>query len=232
MKTLNSHIKYSLIVEKEKFQLFNVVPLVREFFGELNNLYKTATKPEWKRIINIIDASMRSRLSHNKINETITAYALSSLGRNELRNKYRGYRTQNISALTFTTIIETLKEERIIFEKKYNPDVEEESVIENTSEIFEEEDSDIEPNDLENQLETDDLHLEIDEIMNVPFEERILKDIYKNIYQISKSELVRAGSLLDIDYKYIEKKFDEYLFADPLQIDFIKYSFELPYNFW
>lgn len=115
--------------------------------------------------------------------------------------------------------------------KKYHPDVEEESVTENTYEIFEEEDSDIEPNDLENQLATDDLHLEIDEIMNVPFEERILKDIYKNIYQISKSELVRAGSLLDIDYKYIEKKFDEYLFADPLQIDFIKYSFELPYKF-
>ena len=113
---------FSLIVEKEKFQLFNVVPLVREFFAELNNLYKTATKTEWKRIINIIDASMRSRLSHN-------------------------------------------------------------------------------------------------EIMNVPFEERILKDIYKNIYQISKSELVRAGSLLDIDYKYIEIKFDEYLFADPLQIE-------------
>lgn len=36
--------------------------------------------------------------------------------------------------------------------------------------------------------------------MNAPFEERILKDIYKYVYQISTSELVLAESLLDIDY--------------------------------
>ena len=85
--------------------------------------------------------------------------------------------------------------------KKYNPEVDEESVTLNIYKIFEEEeDLDIEPNDLGNQLETDDFHFGIDEIMNVPFEERILKDIYKYVYQISISELVPAESLLDIDY--------------------------------
>lgn len=43
--------------------------------------------------------------------------------------------------------------------KKYNPEVDEESVTLNIYEIFEEEeDLNIEPNDLGNQLETDDLH--------------------------------------------------------------------------
>lgn len=78
---------FSLIVEKEDFNLFNIVPLTKEFFSELNSLYSCITKLEWKEMINIVDSSMRLRLMKNAYNETVTAYGLSSTGRGELRKK-------------------------------------------------------------------------------------------------------------------------------------------------
>ena len=38
--------------------------------------------------------------------------------------------------------------------------------------------------------------------------------------------------MIDIEDNYIEEKFDEYLFSDPLKLDFIQHSQEFPYKFW
>ena len=62
--------------------------------------------------------------------------------------------------------------------------------------------------------EPDELTKNIDDIMKTPFKERIKTDVYINIYQTAKSELVRIGSLINIEEDYIEQKCDEFLFED------------------
>lgn len=85
---------YSLIVEKDQFQLFNIIPLTREFFSELKNIYLCVENPDWKDVINIIDCSMRIQILNNSYNETVTAYCLSCRGRAEIREKYKSVRTK------------------------------------------------------------------------------------------------------------------------------------------
>ena len=70
------------------------------------------------------------------------------------------------------------------------------------------------------------------EIINEPFEKRIKQDIFRNLYQIAKSELIEKGKILDKSDEYIEEMLDILLFEDPLKLDFMKYSQENPYLFW
>ena len=227
---------FSLIVEKDDFQLYNIIPLTREFFKELQSLYNIAEFDEWKQIINEIDASMRLRLMHNAYDQVTTSYALSSVGRTELRQKYRSHRTENYGALSFAPPVETLYKERIDFEFKYTPDYQDELPAAEVLKILEEEEEEeedyLEPDLTQESIETDELFIKIDEMLAISYEERTKKDVYRNIYTISKTELTKTGSLIDIDANYIEEKFDEFLFSDPLQLDFIKYSAEVPYKFW
>ncbi len=46
----------------------------------------------------------------------------------------------------------------------------------------------------------------------IPYTDKANKDVYKNIYTLSKTELLKAGSLIGIDTVYIEQKFDEFFF--------------------
>ena len=67
-------------------------------------------------------------------------------------------------------------------------------------------------------------------MMDIPLHNRT--EVYINIYQKAKSELIRIGSLIDIEEEYIEQKFDEFLFEDTLKLQFIKYVVSNPYIFW
>lgn len=227
---------FSLVVEKDSFQLFNIVPLMREFFSEINMLYSCIEKKEWRDIISITDASMRIRLKKNAYSETITSYALSGAGRSELRKKYISIRTKNGYALSLSTPIESLKNERIKFEHKHTPLYTGELPLESDcitiEDNEEEEELDIESAIKDNLEDQDEISLELHELIKTPFEERICKDPYQNIYHESKTELISVGSLIDIPQQYIEEKFDEFLFDDPINLDFIKYTIDPPYLLW
>ena len=249
---------FSLNVEKSRFHLFNIVPLAREFFEELKKLYTNINDQKWREIISIIDALMRLKLKHNALEITITSYALSSVGRAELRKKYAGIRTVMPYTLSFTTPCESIYIERTKFEKKKIPlfteefQEEEETVVESSKASIEQDEDDLvqemedqedyfnedENELLEKELNNQDLIIsqkmngEFILIMKTPYEERVKQDIFKDIYHISQTTLIHFGSILGIDEEYIEQKFDEFLFADPLSLDFMKYSFELPYVFW
>ena len=60
----------------------------------------------------------------------------------------------------------------------------------------------------------EELTKNIDDIMKPPYKERIKTDVYINNNQTTKSELVRIGSLINIEEDYIEQKCDEFLFED------------------
>lgn len=221
---------FSLIVEKDSFQIYNIVPLAREFLNELNLLYDVTENQDWKNIIDIVDSSTRTRLANNSLNETITSYALSGAGQAELRRKYASILTKNPNCLSLTPEEETLSKERIKFEYKKTPLYTEETPINNLVQV---EELDVEDEISMNlTTEPDELTKNIDDIMKTPFKERIKTDLYINIYQTAKSELVRIGSLINIEEDYIEQKFDEFLFEDPLQLGFAKYSSNNPYVFW
>lgn len=51
---------------------------------------------------------------HNAYDEVITSYSLSSIGFNELSQKYRSHRTEKYVALSFAPAIETLKKELVL----------------------------------------------------------------------------------------------------------------------
>lgn len=112
---------YSLIVEKNDFQIFNIVPLSRELISSLRKLYDDTDIEQYRKAIDIVDASFRTRIICNDFKETITAYALSSYGRAEIRKKYENVMTENINALSFTTPIEKIQQNKLDFEKKRPP---------------------------------------------------------------------------------------------------------------
>ena len=225
---------FSLIVEKNNFQLYNIVLLVREFFMELNNVYVSTENPDYKEIVNIIDASFRAKCLNNAYNETVTAYVLSSCGRAEIRKKYESIRTINPGSLSFTTPFETLRQERIQFEHRQTPLI--------TDVILQESFSIYDENDIQDEFNEQILKFDenkdsgsndtYNEIINEPFEKRIKQDIFRNLYQIAKSELIEKGKILDISDEYIEEMLDIFLFEDPRKLDFMRYSHENPYLFW
>lgn len=229
---------YSLIVEKDHFQLFNIIPLTREFFSELKSLYLCIDKTEWKDVIDIIDCSMRIRILNNSYNETLTAYCLSSPGRAEIREKYKSVRTKCPYTLSLTTPVEKLRDERIKFEHKQTPLYTGEVPFVPSDTPAEEED---EEEDIESVFQKDvltladgeeDLSMKINELKNKTFEARIRIDIYQNIYQTAKNELIKTGSIIAVPQEYIEQMFDLFLFEDPLNLQFISYSVNDPYLFW
>lgn len=225
---------FSLIVEKNNFQLFNIIPLIREFFLELNNLYESTENTEYKEIINIIDASFRAKCLNNAFNETVTSYVLSSFGRAEIRKKYESIRTINSGALSFTTPIETLRQERIQFEHRHTPLITE-VILQESFSIYDENDIQSEFNDQILKIDENNDSDSIDtfnELIKVPFEIRIKQDIFRNLYQVTKSELLEKGKILDISSQYIEDMLDQFLFDDPQKLDFMRYSHENPYLFW
>lgn len=225
---------FSLIVEKNNFQLYNIVLLVREFYTELNNVYVSTENPDYKEIVNIIDASFRAKCLNNAYNETVTAYVLSSCGRAEIRKKYESIRTINPGSLSFTTPFETLRQERIQFEHRQTPLI--------TDVILQESFSIYDENDIQDEFNEQILKFDenkdsgsndtYNEIINEPFEKRIKQDIFRNLYQIAKSELIEKGKILDISDEYIEEMLDIFLFEDPRKLDFMRYSQENPYLFW
>lgn len=89
---------FSLVLEKDGLQFFNVVPLAREFFNELNKLYRSYQNETYQMIIESLDSIMRIRLLKNAYMETITSYVLSCKGRQEIRKHYKGVRVENPQA--------------------------------------------------------------------------------------------------------------------------------------
>lgn len=222
---------FSLTVEKNDFQLYNIVPLVREFFSELKMLYTCTEESTYREIISIIDGLMRLRIMNNAYSESVTAYALSGLGRAELRRKFDGIKTKNGSALSLTTFVKSLYNERMIFEKKLTPMYTDNIPIDNPQ-YFSEIDSEEEMELIAQNSDFDQIKNDFNEIMKIPFEERILHDVYKNIYNITSKELKSKGSILKIDEDYIEKCFDDFLFEDPTKLDFIRFTCKYPYILW
>ncbi|KAK8841870.1 hypothetical protein M9Y10_026822 [Tritrichomonas musculus] len=107
---------FSSIVERDCFQIYNIVPLAREFLNELNLLYDVIENQDWINIKDIVDSSTRTQLANNSLNETITSYALSGARLAELRLKYPSIITKNPNCLSLTPEEETLSKERIKFE--------------------------------------------------------------------------------------------------------------------
>lgn len=154
----------------------------------------------------------------------MTSYALSSVGRAELKNKYKGIKTVDPYILSFTTPTESLYKERISFEHKKVPmldgitqDIQfDDNVTDSLSE--EEEKSDDE--NLEKLINDQSFEIsvkindEMKKYAKIPFENRINDDIIKNIYQIVKNELVELGDAFDFKDDYIETKLDEFLFVN------------------
>lgn len=64
----------------------------------------------------------------------------------------------------------------------------------------------------------EDLTNKIIELNETPFETRKQQEVYHNIYQITKTQLLQAGSLIDIPKDYIEDKYDTFLFEDPRKL--------------
>ncbi|KAK8875857.1 hypothetical protein M9Y10_006032 [Tritrichomonas musculus] len=171
---------FSLIVEKNNFQLYNTVLLIREFFMELNNVYVSTENPDYKEIVNIIDASFRGICLNNAYNETVTAYVLSSCGRAEIRKKYESIRTINPGSLSFTTPFETLRQERIQFEFRQTPLITD-VILQDSFSIYDENDIQDEFNeqilkfDENNDSDSNDTY---NDIINEPFKKRIKQDIF------------------------------------------------------
>lgn len=78
----------------------------------------------------------------------------------------------------------------------------------------------------------EDLSKKIDELKNKTFEARYRNDIYQNIYQTAKTELVKTGSIIAISQEYIEEMFDIFLFEDPSKLPFLSYISYEPFYFW
>lgn len=178
---------------------------------------------------------MRIRIKKNAYSETITSYALSGAGCSELRKKYLSIRTKNGYALSLSTPVESLKNERIKFEHKHTPLYTGELPLESDCITIEEDNEEEEELDIESAIKDileDQISLELHELLKTPFEERICKDSYQNIYHELKTELISVGSLIDIPQQYIEEKFDEFLFDDLINLDFIKYTVDPPYLLW
>lgn len=74
--------------------------------------------------------------------------------------------------------------------------------------------------------------MRIADLERTTFENRIREDIYKNIYENAKNELIRLCLLLHIDQSYVESKLDSFLFDDPQELGFSKYCNEKPNSFW
>lgn len=188
---------------------------------------------------------MRVKLKHNAYNYVITSYVLSPNGRIELRKKYQGIKTEPPFIFPFCAPIESLYKERISFERKKVPilneivqdkDSEAPNDINDISEPYEDAQDDFEK--LEKTLDDptfempQKLNLEYEKYYAIPFADRIDDDIYKNIYHVAKNELLQLGSKFDLSDEYIESKLDTYLFANPLQLDFLKYSMYIQSDFW
>lgn len=225
---------YSLIVEKKDFQIFNIVPLSRELITCLRKLYDDTDNNQYKEAIDIVDASFRARIICNGYNETITAYALSSYGRAELRKKYENVMTQNISALSFTTPIEKIQQNKVDFEKKRPPiyfdEIGDDDDYHYTEESMKDADELIK--ETEEEEEDEELLNEYKSLQELPYDKRNSDNLYRNVYKTALKQLNEVGSLLDIPEEYIERKFNEFLFADPINLDFMKHSHEPPYKFW
>lgn len=140
---------------------------------------------------------MRLRLMHNAYDQVTTSYALSSVGRAELRQKYRSHRTENYGALSFAPPVEILYKDRIDFEFKYTPDYQDELPAAEVLKILEEEEEEeedyLEPDLTQESIEANELFLKIDEMLAISYEERTKKDVFRNIYTISKTELTKTG---------------------------------------
>lgn len=237
---------FSLIVEKNEFEFYNIIPLTREFFSELDNLYRNTENEIYKNIINLLDLNMRIRLLNNAYFQTIAAYVLSNTGRIEIRKHYIGIRNiNNPNFLIMTPALLTISEER----KKYETRLQREQTINDIWAEEEEEeefvDSDMEDinEELDKQIENHELNIDenveefdiktlISDLERSTFEERISEDIYKNIYENAKNELNRLCLLLHIDQSYVESKLDSFLFDDPQVLGFSKYCNEKPNAFW
>ena len=116
---------------------------------------------------------------------------------------------------------------QLIYTEKMSCDVKKFNLISNITSIeFNEQ---ILKFDENNDSDSNDTY---NEIINEPFEKRIKQDIFRNLYQIAKSELIEKGKILDKSDEYIEEMLDILLFEDPLKLDFMKYSQENPYLFW
>ena len=59
-----------------------------------------------------------------------------------------------------------------------------------------------------------------------------MQDVYQNLYQVSKTQLVESSLLIIIPKEYIEEKFDTFLFEDPMKFQFIDYARDPQYTFW
>lgn len=240
---------FSLIVENNDFELYNIVPLVIEFFTQIEILYNSANNETFKLIIDNLDLKMRIRLLNNAYYPTLTAYCLSSVGRIELRKKYFGIRTiDNPGTLCLSPTVYKIYDEQKKFEYKLHhgqiPDENDNPIIDN----FTEEEEDIEEEEsefdvikeIDEQIAENDIEVNEDEdiknfissILETPFAERIHQDIYINIYENAKRELFRICSLINIDLQYVEKKLDDFLFGNPMKLGFIQYSYENPNVFW
>lgn len=123
---------------------------------------------------------MRTRLLNNAYIEVTTAYALSNIGRNELRKRYQSYKTENYGALSFAPQNEKLKDERSCFEFKNTPDYQGEIPKGDTLKTSEEEE--YEPDLSPQNIEPNDLLDNIYKMLATPYQTRILSDVYKNIY--------------------------------------------------
>lgn len=226
---------YSLIVEKNDFQIFNIVPLSRELISCLRKLYDDTDNDQFREAIDIVDASFRARILCNGFNETITSYALSSYGRAELRKKYENVMTENINALNFTTPIEKIQQNRADYEKKrppiYKDQYDDVDDYQYTDESMKDADDLIKETE-EEEEDDEELLTTYQSIKEESYDIRIQKNIYKNIYKTALNQLIKAGSLLDIPEEYIEAKFNEFLFADPVNLNFMKHSHEPPFKFW
>lgn len=106
--------------------------------------------------------------------------------------------------------------------------------LDTISESFEEEDLEHEfaNNIFKIDENEEDLTNKIIELNETPFETRNQQEVYHNIYQITKTQLIQTGSLIDIPKEYIEEKYDTFLFEDPLKLQFMDYSVDPPYTFW
>lgn len=227
---------FSLIVEKKNFQMFNIVLLVRELLHQLKQLYQKSSS-QFHEILEIADAYIRARFKHNAYKTVMTCFALSGIGRNEIRRKYYGIRTENPYALSFSPHYDTLQHERERFEFKNTPliddfshhlEIEENNGVAEAAEYFTSIDEITSMYDSEVQ---NSLKAEFELQRDTEFLQRS-SDIYENIYQNAKESIVEVALVLGINDHYVEEKYDTFLFSDPLSLNITNYTGDNPVTFW
>ena len=108
----------SLVLEKDGWHVFNIIPLLRELFVQLALLYESTDNKEDQGIIDSLDSIMRVRLLKNAYSETMTMDILSGNGRDEIRKQYKAIRVVNPQVILSTPILDTPLDKRSKFEHK------------------------------------------------------------------------------------------------------------------